>query len=344
MLNILKAIRESLGNGKNNDMSSSENPTTKGTELANTLTSKISGNEHPVPSSEKGMDLKTQVAKHSNLVTIEDPNPRGKVYIDVNGKVVSHEDILKILWNYCHHVPLLPFDQMINNSVQFDDSYINYNLYGSMTGILYRGRYITVCTRNQVYNDELGNRMSDVGLMSGKVGIKFHRATKYISYATSKESWTNLCAFDFTKYVRDKLVTKKGFFNISEDNCVSRFDGTGVYVALGFPEDEQEYVAKSKNKLSLNTTYRSISGDFEEGNYDMMKGKMMIRKDIDFDPNGMQGGSVFAIIRQEKKLVLKFVGIIDSTNKYKNGEISFIRYDAIKDILDSIVDMPDKLE
>ena len=62
-----------------------------------------------------------------------------------------------------------------------------------------------------------------------------------------------------------------------------------------------------------------------------------------FDPNGMQGGPVFAVVVENRKLVLKFAGIISKVDSHVGGKITFIRFDAIKKFLDMIVDMSDDM-
>lgn len=268
------------------------------------------------------------------------------VFIAINGRFVSEKEILYILKNYCHHVPFLPFDYERNELSQDHDAYTKRDLHGSMTGVRYRGRNITVCTNRQVNDEETGNRMHDVGLMSsGTAGIDFHSATKYLGWATVEEEKENVCVFDFTRYAIDYPdAFNDGFFPVNDDNCVTASDKVGVYVAFGYPDEEQEYVSKSKNRTELRSIVRSVGGMFNEEHHDLVEGEIENISKLDFDPNGMQGGPVFAVVVEDERLVLKFAGIINKVDSHVDGKITFIRFDTIKEFLDIIVDMPDDMK
>lgn len=265
-----------------------------------------------------------------------------RVDIDLNGKSVSDKSILGMLTSYCHHAPIIPFDEIISNPDQYDKLRIKYNLYGTMTGILYRGKNIALFTGSQANNNKLGNRISDVALMSGKSNIEHHRAKKYQYYSTVVEKWMDICALDFTHYLKVDPGIADGFFPLSKNSCASDSDRIGVYVAFGYPEDEQEYILRSKGRIRLNTVLRSIGAVFNDDHKSSV-GKITGISDIDYDPKGMEGGPVFAVVYRDNGFVLKFAGIVSSTDNYKNGEITFIRVNAMIDILNSIVEMPDSL-
>lgn len=287
-------------------------------------------------------------AESSNLHTCDSANAGAEtdVLIDLNGRFFSEKEILYILKNYCHHVPFLPFDYERNEMSQDHDAYTKRDLHGSMTGVRYRGRSITVCTNRQVNDEETGNRMHDVGLMSsGTAGINFHTAIKYLGWPTVEEEKENVCVFDFTPYaIANPDAFKDGFFPVNDDNCVTASDKVGVYVAFGYPDDEQEYVSKSRNRTELRSIIRSVGGMFNEEHHDLIEGEIVNISKLDFDPNGMQGGPVFAVVVEDRKLVLKFAGIISKVDSHVGGKITFIRFDAIKEFLDMIVDMPDDMK
>ncbi len=52
---------------------------------------------------------------------------------------------------------------------------------------------------------------------------------------------------------------------------------------------------------------------------------------MDFDPNGLSGGPVFAAVQHGLEVVLKFAGII---NRSGNGLIHFIKAKAVQNLLD----------
>ena len=211
-----------------------------------------------------------------------------------------------------------------------------------MTGILYRGKNIALFTGSQANNSELGNRIPDVALMSGKANIKYHRARKYQYYGKITDEWMDTCALDFTHYVRADPDIADGFFPLSDNNCVSDSDRVGVYVVFGYPEDEQEYILKSKGKIRLNAVLKSIGAMFNDDHKSSI-GKITSISDIGYDPKGMEGGPVFAVVYRDSGLVLKFAGIVSNTDNYKNGEITFIRVNSMIDILNSIVEAPDNM-
>ena len=215
-----------------------------------------------------------------------------------------------------------------------------------MTGVFYCGKNITVCTNRQINDEKIGNRIHDVGLMSsGTAGINFHTATKYLGCPTVEEDKENVCVFDFTPYaIANPDAFEDGFFPVNDDNCVTASDKVGVYVAFGYPDGEQEYVSKSRNRTELRSIIRSVGGMFNEEHHDLTEGEIVNISKLDFDPNGMQGGPVFAVVVEDRKLVLKFAGIISKVDSHVGGKITFIRFDAIKKFLDMIVDMPDDMK
>lgn len=268
------------------------------------------------------------------------------VFIGLNDRVVSEKEILYILKNYCHHVPFVPFDYERNELPQDHEVYEKRDLHGSMTGVLYRGRYITVCTNRQISDEEVGNRMNDVVFMSsGTAGIDFHTAVKFMGVATAEEEKDNVCVFDFTPHaIANPDAFNDSFYPLNEDNCVTASDKVGVYVAFGYPDEEQEYVSKSGNRTELRSTIRSVGGMFNEEHRDPVEGEMEDISKLDFDPNGMQGGPVFAVVVEDEALVLKFAGIVSKVDSHVDGKITFIRFGTIKEFLDMIVDAPDDIK
>ena len=305
-------------------------------------TSDASNDQNSVDS----IDKDSTDSPRSDAYDSTDSNTESDVFINMNGRVVSEKEILYILKNYCHHVPFLPFDYERNDLSQDHDAYTKHDLHGSMTGVFYRGKNITVCTNRQINDGDIESRMRDVGLMSsGTAGINFHTAIKYLGCSTVEEEKENVCVFDFTPYaIANPDAFEDGFFPVNDDNCVTASDKVGVYVAFGYPDDEQEYVSKSRNRTELRSIIRSVGGMFNEEHHDLTEGEIVNISKLDFDPNGMQGGPVFAAVVENRKLVLKFAGIISKVDSHVGGKITFIRFDAIKKFLDMIVDMPDDMK
>lgn len=55
-----------------------------------------------------------------------------------------------------------------------------------------------------------------------------------------------------------------------------------------------------------------------------------MRQAMDFDPNGLSGGPVFATILRNNEVVLKFAGIISRAG---GGNIHFVKAMPIKNLL-----------
>jgi hypothetical protein len=183
-------------------------------------------------------------------------------------------------------------------------------LIGSATGLNYRGAKFLVCTAHQL-KEVLGQ---DVGII---VPVKNE----------------DLCAFDFTPQTvaNEHLVDR--FFRLNSHTVLNDHDEVVAYLAYGFPFSDQKYSIVDENHLG--SVVRSMTCEPQSQPSDLALGLCKLISPMDFDPNGLSGGPVFATVQQNTDVVLKFAGII---NRSGNGLIHFIKAKAVQNLLDMSTD------
>ncbi len=199
-------------------------------------------------------------------------------------------------------------------------------LIGSATGLFYYGTKFIVCT---------GHQMKDVSRQD--VGIIMPNKNQYISSAGYTQFLTHdspqqsdagdLCAFDFTPQTASNQDLGGRFFRLGSDDFLSDEDEDNVvtYLAYGFPFVDQKYNIMDENHVGL--VVRSITCEPDSQPSDIALGRCRALSPMDFNPNGLSGGPVFATVLQGLELVLKFAGVI---NRSSNGRIHFIKGKAIQ--------------
>lgn len=220
-------------------------------------------------------------------------------------------------------------NRFAQNLIRFThDADYKVQLIGSATGLDYRGAKFIVSTMHQVKNVD----PRDVGII---VPVK----SSYISSAgftcfhdsgPMKESDAqDLCAFDFTDQVAKNPVLERRFFKLGSDVFLADDDEVVAYLAYGCPFSDQRYNIVEDNHLGLVTRSMTCkSGDISS---DLSLGQCKLISQMEFDPNGLSGGPVFATVVTGAELPLKFAGII---NRSGSGTIHFLKAEAVQNLLD----------
>lgn len=106
-------------------------------------------------------------------------------------------------------------------------------------------------------------------------------------------------------------------------------DNVVGYLAFGCPFVDQKYNVVDENHVGL--VIRSMICEPQNQTFDSDLGSCRLLSPMNFDPNGLSGGPVFATALEGHELVLKFAGII---NRSGSGLVHFIKAKAVQKLLD----------
>ena len=138
----------------------------------------------------------------------------------------------------------------------------------------------------------------------------------------------DLCAFDFSTQVSENPVLAQRFFQINSDDILNDEDDIIAYLAYGCPFADQKYNIVDENHLGI--LIRSMTCEAFDQPTDSSLGCCRLLSPMDFDPNGLSGGPVFATVIQGSEIILKFAGVI---NRSGNGLIYFIKAKSVLNLL-----------
>jgi len=208
-------------------------------------------------------------------------------------------------------------------------------LIGSATGLHYRGANFLVCTSHQVKD-----------FTAQDIGIVVPEKSRYISSAGFTRFCTgdtllhgdaeDLCAFDYTPQATSNQELVERFFRLHPDDFMCDEDNVVAYLAYGYPFADQKYNVVDENHVGL--VIRSMTCEPQNQPADPALALCRLLSPMNFDPNGLSGGPVFATVLQDHEVVLRFAGII---NRAGNGFIYFIKAKAVQKLLDLSFDQSD---
>ncbi|MDO8289943.1 MAG: hypothetical protein Q7T44_12060 [Parvibaculum sp.] len=201
-------------------------------------------------------------------------------------------------------------------------------LIGSATGLHYRGTNFLVCTAHQVKDSSA----QDVGIVVperssylSSAGFTRFRATDIVPPGDAED----LYVFDFTPQATSNRELVERFFRLNSNDFLRDKDDVVAYLAYGCPFVDQKYNIVDENHVGL--VIRSMTCEPQAQPADLDLGLCRLLSPMDFDPNGLSGGPVFATVLQDHEVVLKFAGVI---NRSGNGLIYFIKAKAVQKLLD----------
>lgn len=265
--------------------------------------------------SEEMNDLEALINKNADLETII--GRKTSTSVSVHGILIPVNSLLSRL-----HI----FGQ---NLVRFTHVEVyEIQLIGSATGVEYRGSRNLICTEHQVR----GIPGEDIGIIYPEKQIYISSAG-YVGYKASdtptESDATDLRLFDFNDQIGRHPGLAGRFFKLTQDDFLSSSDNVLRYFAYGCPFADQNYDVIENNRVD--TIIRSMVCEPEPQPTDDAVGACRMRSAMNFDPNGLSGGPVFATVFQDQKIVLKFAGVI---NRAGNGIIKFIKAEAVRRLLD----------
>ncbi|MCV9935592.1 hypothetical protein OIU35_04385 [Boseaceae bacterium BT-24-1] len=184
-----------------------------------------------------------------------------------------------------------------------DDDTWRFSLLGSAVRIHYRDRYLSICCRHQLK----GRDLSRVGLIEDG-GEHIITSARSIHFSSANDSdFHDLALFDFTEPCAAGVMDVSRFFPFRSIAPDTASDKHVFVLCTGFPFADQRYELDENH---LGSGRRNIICQPQNRSSDPALIKLGIPKGIDFDPDGMSGGSAFVCIERNRKLEIYFAGII----------------------------------
>lgn len=118
----------------------------------------------------------------------------------------------------------------------------------------------------------------------------------------------DLMAFDFTEPCAELPHLRERFFDFREPPPPKTSDRAVVVIVSGFPFLDQKYELEEKNHLGLVKRIVICLPDGQPSDDTMLRLKPV--ETLDFDPDGMSGGSAFIVHMVGTELQAHFAGIV----------------------------------
>ncbi len=207
-------------------------------------------------------------------------------------------------------------------------------LIGSATGLHYCGANFLVCTAHQVKDfsaQDVGIIVPEESCYVSSAGFTRFRTADTLLQGDAED----LCAFDFTPQTTANQELVERFFRLRPSDFLRDDEDVVAYLAYGYPFVDQKYDIVDENHLGL--VIRSMTCEPQNQPADPALALCRLLSPMDFDPNGLSGGPVFATVLQDHEIVLKFAGVINRSGK---GLIHFIKAPAVQKLLNFCFDQP----
>jgi hypothetical protein len=198
----------------------------------------------------------------------------------------------------------------VDNLVAWNDhDTFKVSLIGSAIPLKYRGRYFLICSQHQLRGWELERisimRRGGMHVVSS-AGVRFFDSTP-------DSDATDIAAFEFTEPCNNVPDLKERFFDFRGPPQGVSVDKILFFLASGFPSIMQTYDLAESNHIG---TLKQKIVCFP-GQKSLDPALMHIRPDrpLDFDPDGMSGGSVFVVEQIGTEFRANLAGMIVRAGK-----------------------------
>ncbi|MGN7772191.1 hypothetical protein [Phyllobacterium sp. 22552] len=164
-------------------------------------------------------------------------------------------------------------------------------LKGSALPVYYRGRYFLVCAGHQLKDvdpEHVSMFTNDGKYLVSSGGVKHFNLT-----GPSETDHLDVAAFDFTEPCAAHPELRSRFFGLNRIPPSGYNDDILCAVVCGFPSMDQKYELEEKNHLGL--VKRTIICRLGRQPADNSTVILKIDPPLDFDPDGLSGGTVFII-------------------------------------------------
>ncbi len=207
---------------------------------------------------------------------------------------------------------------------------------GSGTALKYNNRYFVICTKHQF--EQMGDSTYEhIGLLD-KDGHMFTSSAGVQTYIPRDEAeLEDILLLDFTEPCLHKASLQERFFNFIEPAPGAMSTDIICYIASGYPSKELDYDFAEKRHLGFKQAIVPcrVGAQKDQSKFDPSRRTMKPINPITFDPDGLSGGSVFAIIANGLNFNAYFAGVIVRAGK---DYIHFVPAGFIKQTLDAWID------
>ncbi|KJF73157.1 hypothetical protein ASD46_09045 [Rhizobium sp. Root491] len=216
-------------------------------------------------------------------------------YVLVNGLSVALQNIQAVLSRYTVCVVAVN-----------DDPTYPVTLCGSGTLLCYSGRLYMVCCYHQVKDVDL----SRIGIFASDEAVVI-TASGVLQFAQDNVSEANdIIAFDFTESVKGTPSLQSLFFNFRAIPPNAPSTHTAFLQVAGFSFEHQEYhLGEEESRLGLVKV--KVIYQLERPSND--RAVLVLRTaegPLNFNPNGLSGGSAFSVQFVNDKAMAFFAGMI----------------------------------
>lgn len=183
------------------------------------------------------------------------------------------------------------------------------SLVGSAVPIKFAQRYFLLCTNHQLR----GCQPENVSLLGrdGKMLITSSGVRHFNDESSPR--YLDLAAFDFTEPCEAHEDLKERFFTLREVPPDAPATDIVFAVIAGFPSSDQQYELEEKNHIGK--VKRIVVCHPDPSLYDPALLCLRADEPLDFDPDGMSGGSAFVVQIVAGKFRAYFAGLVVTGGK-----------------------------
>lgn len=215
--------------------------------------------------------------------------------------------------------------------VHHDDPTYSVLLSGSAVALRYRARYFLVCTRHQLRGHEL-ERVSMFG-QDGKTLLS-SGGVRHFREGFNEVDLHDIAVFDFTEPCEAVPILKERFFNFSTMPPDARTADIIFNIAAGYPFIDQLYNLAESNKLDLAKRVIICKPESQPSDETLLALKPV--ESLDFDPDGLSGGSSFTVQLVHGEPEAFFAGVIVRAGR---DRIYIVKAGHIRTLLEQMVDI-----
>jgi hypothetical protein len=185
-----------------------------------------------------------------------------------------------------------------------EDEIYKVSLVGSAVPIKFNERYFLLCTNHQLR----GRQLENVSLL-GRDGKNIITSSGMRHFSNeSSPYYLDFAAFDFTEPCEMHPDLKERFFDLREIPPDAPNTDIVVAVVAGFPSRDQKYELEEKNHIGKFKRIMLCQPD--PSSYDPALLCLRASEPLDFDPDGMSGGSAFVVQAEGGDFRAYFAGLI----------------------------------
>ena len=213
--------------------------------------------------------------------------------VTFNGLLVPASSLKTVLARY------------VDNLVVWNDHQTyKVSLIGSAVPIRFSGRYFLLCTNHQLRECEKEN-VSLLG-RDGQILVTSSGVRHFND--ESNPHYRDLAAFDFTEACGAHLALRERFFDLREVPPIARNTDIVFALVAGFPSNDQRYELEERNHIGK--VKRIVVCQPDPSSYDPALLCLRIDEPLDFDPDGMSGGSAFVVQVVAGEFRAYFAGLV----------------------------------